>query len=245
MGAIEQLLEQVTSLTPLAVGIAALAGLVVGIAPSSYPLISVAAGFVAAQQAPEAGAAKAGGLWLSAAFVLGIVTVDSALGALFGFAGFGVMRVLAQVLAPTYALLAVALAVMGLALLRVIHVRMPVLNPNPKPVRGVMGSYLLGLPFGLSTCPACTPLMMPLVMVAAATGDPLTGATLMFVFGLARGVPVMLAGFATGLLKNMRSRRSLVLWVERVGGALTLAVALYFAYQAGVYAGWLPPFSRF
>lgn len=241
MGAIEQLLDQITTLTPLAIGVAALAGLVVGLAPSSYPLISVAAGFVAAQHAPEARVARAGGLWLSAAFVLGIVTVDTALGALFGFVGFGVMRVLAQILAPTYAVLAVALAVMGLALLRVIHVKIPVLSPNPKPARGVIGSYLLGLPFGLSTCPACTPLMLPLVMVAASTGDPLTGATLLFVFGLARGVPVLLAGFATGWLKAMRNRRSLVLWVERIAGGLAFVVALYFGYQAGSYAGWLPP----
>jgi cytochrome c-type biogenesis protein len=241
MGAIEQLLEQITSLTPLAIGIAALAGLVVGVAPSSYPLISVGAGFVAAQDAPEGGAAKAAGLWLSAAFVLGIVTVDAALGALFGFAGFGVMRVLAQILAPTYAILAVALAIMGLALLRVVHIRIPVLNPNPKPVRSVAGSYLLGLPFGLSTCPACTPLMLPLVMVAASTGDPVTGATLMLVFGLARGVPVMLAGFATGWLKAMRNHRALVVWVERVAGGLALVVALYFGYMAGSYAGWLSP----
>lgn len=238
---LEPLLQNVTDLTPLTIGLVALAGLVVGIAPSSFPLLSVAAGLAAGRGALDSSKRRIEGLWLSAAFALGIATVDALIGALFGLAGFAVMRVLASVLAIAYGLLGIVLVLTGLALLRVIHVVIPVLTPSTKPTRSFAGSYLLGLPFGLSTCPACTPLLLPVVAAAASTGDPIMGAALMFTFGVARGIPIVAAGAAAGTLARLRGTRGFIRWVERAGGALLLAAALYFFYQAAVYAGWLSP----
>jgi cytochrome c-type biogenesis protein len=236
---LEPLLQNVTALTPLTIALAALAGLVVGIAPSSFPLMSVAAGLAAGRGAADRAGRRVEGFWLSAGFALGIATVDAILGALFGLAGFAVLRVLTSFLAIAYGLLGVILAVTGLALLRVIHIAIPVLAPSPKPTRTFAGSYLLGLPFGLSTCPACTPLLLPVVVAAASTADPVLGAALMFTFGLARGIPVVAAGTAAGILAHLRRTRAFIRWAERAGGVLMLAAALYFLYQAAVYAGWL------
>ncbi len=161
--------------------------------------------------------------------------------ALFGLAGFAVLRVLANFLAVAYIVLGFVLVVTGLALLRIIHIVIPVLAPSPKAARSFVGSYLLGLPFGLSTCPACTPLLLPVVVAAASTADPVLGATLMFTFGLARGVPLVAAGTAAGSLAHLRRTRGFVRWAERAGGVLMLAAALYFFYQAALYAGWLSP----
>lgn len=241
MTALEPLLQDITALTPLAVALVALAGLVVGIAPSSFPLISIAAGLAAGRGTAEPSTQRTEGLWLSAGFALGIATVDAVLGALFGLAGFAVLRVLASYLALTYALLALLLTAAGLALLRIIHIVVPVLTPSPKPTRSFAGSYLLGLPFGLSTCPACTPLLLPVVAAAASTADPVMGAVLMFTFGLARGIPIVVAGTAAGAFAHLRQTRRFILWVERAGGVLMLLAALYFFYQAAVYAGWLSP----
>ena len=239
---LEPLLQEITALTPVAVALVALAGLVVGIAPSSFPLISVAAGLAAGQGAAASDKQRRiEGLWLSAGFALCIATVDAVLGALFGLAGFAVLRVLVSYLAIAYALLAVILTVAGLALLRIIHIVVPVLTPSVKPTRSFLGSYLLGLPFGLSTCPACTPLLLPVVAGAAATADPLMGAVLMATFGLACGIPIVVAGTAAGSLAHLRHTRRFTQWAERAGGALMLAAALYFLYQAALYAGWLTP----
>jgi cytochrome c-type biogenesis protein len=238
---VEPLMWEITALTPYTVALAALAGLIVGIAPSSFPLISVAAGLATGQGAASSGARRSEGLWLSAGFVLGIVTVDALLGATFGFAGFAVLRVLASYLALTYLLLAAVLIVVGLALLRVIHVVIPTLAPSPKPTRGFIGSYLLGLPFGLSTCPACTPMLFPVVAAAAATASPLMGAVLMTTFGLARGVPIVVAATVAGSAAHFRQTRAFTLWAERIGAVLVFAAALYFLYQAALYAGWLRP----
>ncbi|RWI36106.1 cytochrome c biogenesis protein CcdA [Mesorhizobium sp.] len=238
---LEPLLQNVTALTPLAVALVALAGLAVGIAPSSFPLISVAAGLAAGQGVATSGNRRIAGLWLSLGFALGIATVDAVLGAMFGLAGFAVLRVLVGYLALAYAMLAVVLAITGLALLRIIHIIIPVVTPSAKPTQSFLGSYLLGLPFGLSTCPACTPLLLPVVAAAATTADPPMGAVLMATFGLARGIPIVVAGTAAGTLGHLRHTYRFTLWVERAGGALLLAAALYFFYQAAVYAGWLSP----
>lgn len=238
---LEPLLQEITALTPLAVALVALAGLVVGVAPSSFPLISVAAGLAAGQGATASSRQRIDGVWLSMGFALGIATVDALIGALFGLAGFAVLRVLASYLAVVYLVLALVLAVTGFALLRAIHIVLPVLRPTARPATSFLGSYLLGLPFGLSTCPACTPLLLPVVAAAASTADPLMGGILMATFGIARGIPIVLAGTVAGSLSHLRRTHGFILWAERVGGALLLAAAAYFSYQAAIYAGWLRP----
>lgn len=241
MNELEQLLQSISTLTPFAIALVALAGLLVGIAPSSFPLLSVAARLGAGQGAASVSQKRIQGLWLSAGFALGIATVDAVLGALFGLMGLAVLRVLVSFLGVAYALIAVALTVIGLALLRVIHIVIPALTPSAKPDRSFLGSYLLGLPFGLSTCPACTPLLLPVVGAAALSADPLLGAVLMFAFGLARGIPIVVVGTVAGTLAHLPHMRGFIRWVERVGGALMLAAAAYFFYQAAIYFGWVSP----
>jgi cytochrome c-type biogenesis protein len=241
MNDLRQLLETITELTPYAIALAALAGLIVGIAPSSFPLLSVAVSLGTGQGAANKDRRSILGLRLSAGFALGIATVDAIVGALFGLLGFAVMPVLVSFLGLAYALLAIILAIIGLALLRVIHIVIPMLSPSANSTRTILGAYLLGLPFGLSACPACTPLMLPVVGAAAMTADPLMGAMLMLAFGLARGIPIVFAGTIAGSLAHLRHTGTFTRSVERVGGVLVLAAAAYFLYQVAIYAGWLAP----
>jgi cytochrome c-type biogenesis protein len=240
MNELRQLLETITELTPYTMALVALAGLIVGIAPSSFPLLSVAAGLSTGRSRADTRSQHLYGLWLSAGFALGIMTVDTVLGALFGLLGLAVLRVLVSFLGLAYALLAIVLTIIGLALLRVIHVVIPMLSPSANSTKTFIGSYLPGLPFGLSACPACTPLMLPVVAAAALTADPLMGAALMLTFGFARGVPIVLVGTVAGSLAHLRHTGTFTRSVERVGGVLMLAAAAYFFYQAILYAGWLP-----
>src|SRR5918996_3287351 len=110
-------LQEISAASPAAFALVVLAGLLMGVAPSSLPLASVVAGFVAGQAgAADAAAARdvvgrtRGGL-LSAGFVLGMATVDAAIGGLFGFLGYAVIRILAGYLAVTNLLLAALLVV--------------------------------------------------------------------------------------------------------------------------------------
>jgi cytochrome c-type biogenesis protein len=236
-------LQDVSAHSAAAFGLVALAGLLVGVAPSSLPLVSVVIGSVAGREQPAAHAAPRHALRFAAGFALGIATVDAAVGALFGFLGFVVIQVLARSLALTNLLIAVVLALIGLALLR--RIRVPWINVAPRlqATPTLRGGYLLGIPFGLSTCPACTPLLLPVLGAAAATGDAALGAALMLTFGLARGAPLVLAGAATGVIKRARRLAPLIPLIERASGVLLLLAALYFLYQSAAFAGLVPPLT--
>jgi cytochrome c-type biogenesis protein len=76
-----------------------------------------------------------------------------------------------------------------------------------------------------------------------APGTPWLGGALLFLFGLARGVPLLVVGMAAEAIKGVPR---LTLWVpkiERASGVLLLIAALYFAYQSAVYAGLAPPLA--
>lgn len=242
MGDLLTQLNDLPAGSPLFFGIVLLAGLIMGVAPSSLPLISVVVGSVAGGGKP-AGAETGGrrGLVFATGFVLGIATIDALIGALFGFLGYALIRALAGSQALTNLGIGLLLVGMGLALLRVIHVPWLRFDARPRAVTSFAGAYALGLPFGLSTCPACTPMILPVLGAAAATGEPLLGAALMFAFGLARGLPLMLAGVAVGAVSHLRTVTLWIPRVERAGGILVLLAAAFFLHQSAAYAGLVPP----
>ena len=234
-------LDQISAISPLAFAVVAFAGLTMGGAPSSLPLFSVAVGYVAGQAEEQESTARAKGLLLAGGFVLGMATVDAAIGALFGFLGYAVIQTLASYLALTNLFLAALLVFLGLVLLRKVRIRLPVLRPEIRRLDSFTAAYALGIPFGLSSCPACTPMMLPILGAAAATGEPWLGAVLLFTFGLARGVPLLIAGVAAGTIKHVHRFATWVSTIERAGGLLLLVAALYFLYQSGAATGIFPP----
>lgn len=237
-------LDQTSATSPLAFALVAFAGLIMGVAPSSLPLYSVVIGYAGApaiRKEDSIGSDKSRGLRLSAGFVLGMATVDAALGALFGFLGEGVVRALSSYLALTNLFLAALLAVFGLALVRKIRIRIPVLRPTLRKADSFTAAYALGIPFGLSTCPACTPMILPILGAAAATGVPWLGALLLFIFGLMRGLPLLLVGTMAGMLTTVRRITPWIPTVEKTCGVLLFVAAYYFLYQGTVYLGLVPP----
>jgi cytochrome c-type biogenesis protein len=236
-------LQEISAASPAAFALVVLAGLVMGVAPSSVPLMSVVVGSVAGQSEARTPPGARRALLFSVGFVLGMATVDAAIGGLFGFLGYAVIAVLAGYQGVTNLVIAALLAVIGLALLRIIHIPWPRLRVAPRPVGSFGAAYALGVPLGLSTCPACTPMVLPILGAAAATGEPWLGAALLFTFGLARGVPLLAVGTATGTAKHVRRLVPVVPKLERAGGVLLLLAALYFVYQSAAFAGFVPPFQ--
>jgi len=235
-------LDQVSAASPLAFAIVALAGLMMGIAPSSLPLYSVVVGYAAGTPEGETQEPGRRGLVLALGFVLGMSTVDAAIGALFGYLGYAVIGFLTSYTALTNLFIALLLAVFGLALLRKIRIRFPVLKPALRRAESFQGAYALGIPFGLSTCPACTPMILPILGAAAATGTPWLGAILLFVFGISRGIPLLAVGTVVGSATKTQRFSALVPAFERISGILLLLAALYFLYESAAYAGYVTPF---
>jgi cytochrome c-type biogenesis protein len=152
-----------------------------------------------------------------------------------------VIIILARWLAVTNLVIAAILIVLGLALLRRVHIVLPVLRSQARRVDTMVAAYALGVPFGLTTCPACTPMVLPVLGAAAATGSPWTGGLLLFLFGIARGLPLVLVGTAAQAVSRVPRLTRWVPAIERAGGVVLLLAALFFLFQSTAFAGVAPP----
>lgn len=223
---ISRLNETFAQASAAALGLAALFGLVVAFAPSTYAMAPAVMGYVtnAEVDSPRRAAGLAG------AFVGGMVVVDMAVGAVFAVGGAAAMRFFTVRLPLWYAVITVILVAMGLFSLKIWRPSLPGFVPRLRNVTGPTGAFLTGIPFGLMACPSCTPLLLPVALGAAATGDPLYGAALMGAFALGRGVPLVVLGTATGATRTTASLSRWVPAVERTIGVLALLAAGWFAW---------------
>lgn len=231
----------IDGVTLSAIAVVALAGMIVGVAPGSYPLAAVAVGFTGGDGMHGIGADRARAFRLSLGYALGIAVVDAIIGAMFGLVGFLVLSALVAVMVYAYFGLSILLVVAALALLRVVHLRFRLLTATARSAVTFRDAFGLGLLFGLTTCPACTPLILPVLIGASTTGDVLMGGGLMFAFGLGRGVPILLAGTVAGVLARMTNVMHIAVWFDSAVGILLLGAALWLAFQGAIYAGWLAP----
>lgn len=100
-----------------------------------------------------------------------------------------------------------------------------------------MGAFAAGIPFGLLSCPSCTPMLLPVILGAVATGDPLYGGAILATFGLGRGLPLVAIGTSAGAARTARSLRPYVPVVEKTVGILLALGAAYFLWAFAITIG--------
>lgn len=220
---------------PAAFGIALLGGLVAGFGPCILPMIPAVFGYItgtvagADESVPQAAPLRA--LSLTAVFVVGMSLVFAVIGALAGFIGH------ALILGAWANYLAAAICVViALQLLEVISLPMDRLNallPVRRPERrGYAGAFLFGMLFGLVASPCATPILAAIATLAAASGNAARGAALLFVYGLGKGVPLLLIGVASGSLAFMRRFSKASVALAKIGGVGLLVAAAYLVWIA-------------
>lgn len=219
-----------------AFGVALLGGLVAGFGPCVLPMLPAVFGYVTGRVGMEherdASRLLVGrGLALSAVFVLGMSLLFAAIGAAAGLLGHALMLGSWA----TY-LVAVICAVLGLQMLGIIDLRLDRLNahlPTRRPEgRGFAGAFVLGMLFGLVASPCSTPILAAIATIAATTGSAATGAALLFVYGLGKGVPLLLLGVASGSLTFMRSLSRAASVLTKIGGVGLIGASAYLIWIA-------------
>lgn len=218
-----------------AVAVAFLGGIVAGFGPCVLPMLPAVFGYVTGtvgkEAQPPSGRTMVRGLLLSAVFVLGMSLVFSTIGAAAGFLGHAI-------LVGAWARYAVATVcvLIGLQMLGVIAIPVDRLNrwlPQRRPRRGgLVGALLFGMLFGVVATPCSTPILAAIATLAAASGSAARGAVLLFIYGLGKGVPLMLLGLASGSLAFMRSMSRYTSVLTKVGGAALIATAAYLVWLA-------------
>lgn len=213
-----------------ALALTLLAGLLVGLTPAAYLSGPAVLAYLTVGAKSHRGA-----LALRAvAYVLGAAVPMAALGFLLGAVGEVVIGRAAELAVAWYLLVAIVTGVSGLLLTGLVVAKVPAYLPVPRPVSSVRDAFLLGLPLGLAACPACTPMLFPIAAAATVSGGPVYGAELLFVFGIGRGVPILLAAASLESLRRLRLLLPMGLAAQRIAGWLLLATSLLYLVQVGL-----------
>jgi cytochrome c-type biogenesis protein len=199
---IPRILSELSYLAFLAVF---LGGVLTSLGPCNLSMVPVIMGYVAGQQELT----RTRGFWLSLFFTLGS--------------------------SVTFVLLGVAAATVGGLFLGAIRLNldfMSRLQPKQAPATGLVGAFGLGLIVGLAGSQCATPVLAAILNIVMGTGKIATGAFLLFGYALGRGVPVVLAGTFSGVVKALPALERWQRWMESAAGVVLIGVGLYFVWIA-------------
>jgi len=217
----------VSELSALAYLLVFLGGVLTSIGPCNLSMVPVIIGYVGGQQ----NLTKAKGFWLSTFFTLGSSLTFMLLGVVAATVG-GLFGTESKILHWFVALVCFAIGLSLLGALKVNFDFMARLQPKRVAVTGLIGAFLLGLVVGLAGSQCGTPVLVAILGIVMAKGKLAYGASLLFAYGLGRGVPVILAGTFTGVIKALPAMERWTGWMNRAAGVVLIAVGLYFVWIA-------------
>lgn len=203
-----------------------LAGIIAGIGPCNLSIMPVLMAYVGGS---EIGRQR--GFALSCFFVLGTAATFVLLGIVIASLGgiFGTSRSI------LYYIVAAVCILMGLNLTGVLKVNTNfgnrLLNKTMEQ-KGMGGSFLLGMIMGLVGSQCGTPILLVILSLAFASGHWIYGATLLFVYALGQGVPLILVGTFTALIARMESFARWNAILEKAAGIIIIIVGVYFLWLA-------------
>lgn len=164
-------------------------------------------------------------------FVLGMSAVMSILGILCALGG----KVFASFLGPYGILLLTSfILIMGLNLIGIIDINIPVLIkqfPQNKNNNIILYPLLIGAVFALAASPCSTPVLASIMAMASISSNVLFALCLLFAFSLGQGLIIIIAGFFTGLIKNLKSFAGFSAMFLQFCGWLLILSALYLYYK--------------
>lgn len=216
-------IEHVVAVYPvLAFGVVFLAGVISSASPCVLATLPLVVGFVGGHADGDRGKA----FRYSLAFILGLSLTFTAFGAAAGLLGtmFGTVGGWWHVAAGAVALL------MGGQMLGLYHMDLAIKSQFRPKQGGIVGSFLLGLFFGVVSSPCATPVLVTLLTFVATKGQVLYGTTLLFTYAVGHCLLMLVAGTFTGFVEAFAQNRgvaNLSNWSRKLsGGIISLAGAL-------------------
>jgi cytochrome c biogenesis protein CcdA len=204
-----------------------LAGVISSASPCVLATIPLVVGFV--------GGYADGDQWkafrYSLAFILGLSLTFTAFGAAAGLLGtfFGTLG------GWWYGGAGVVAIAMGLQMMGLYDISLPVSRQYRPKRGGVIGSFLLGLFFGVVSSPCATPALVVILTIVATRGEVLYGIALLFTYAVGHCLLMLLAGTCTGFVEAFARNRgaaNLSALTKRLGGAIITLVGAWFISQA-------------
>lgn len=203
-------------------------GVLTSIGPCNLATIPLIIGFVGGSREMT----RLRALTLSLSFAVGLAVTFMSLGILAALVG-GIIGVTSRI---WFYLVAGVCFLIGLHMLGVIRINLPTWFGGLREriaLKGIPGAFVLGLVSGLVASQCATPVLAAiLTYVMSVQGALLYGASLLFIYALGRGVPIVLAGTFTGLLRGMQALGKWSETIERASGVIVILVGLYFVWIA-------------
>lgn len=204
-----------------------LGGLITSLGPCNVATIPLIVGYVGGVR----GVSRRRAFVLSSFFALGLALTFMLLGITAAWVG----GLLGGTTRLWYYIVAAVCVVIGLQILGVLRLQLPGWLAGVREritLKGVPGALALGLVSGLVASQCATPVLAAILTYAMARGAMVYGATLLLVYALGRGVPVVLVGTFTGILKHIRGLNRWTSAMERGAGVIVIGVGLYFLWLA-------------
>ena len=220
-----------------------LMGLALNLTPCVYPMLSITVSLFGGQAGGERRFGRSFGM--ATAYVLGIVSMYTALGVVAAFSGamFGGWLQSPYVLIGIGVLfLLLALSMFGLYELQVPPALMNKLG-GAQQVTGTLGYYLSGLVVGVFAAPCIGPPIIALLAYVAARGEPWFSVAAFFVLALGLGFPYLILGAFSGLLSKMPKSGEWMIWIRKLFGVILIGFALHYILLAlwREQAAWVAP----
>lgn len=208
----------------LALPLAVVGGLVTGLNPCCLSLYPAAAATCCATRDQRLSHT----FWSATAFVLGVAIATTVLGVLAAVAG----RAMTSVGGWSRYVIAAVPLLMGMHLLG--WIRLPIGVPSRQQAArpGVAPAFLAGLLLSLVLVPCGTPLLASVLSYAAYKGSVPYGGTLLFLYGLGAGVPVLVVATTMGGVAARLDSNGWRLWVNRATGTALLGLGFYILWTS-------------
>lgn len=199
-------------------------GVVTSISPCILSMIPVLIGFIGGYGQTS----KLKGFTLSLTFVVGMSITFAALGLVASSLGL----VFGQIGSTWYYILSAIAIIMGLNLLGVLNFQFPQMQMVPPKMKGPLGAFVVGLLFGLVASPCATPVLAVILAFVATKGDIAYGSGLLFTYGMGHGLPLLVIGTFTAMVKEISKVQKYTHYVTQFSGALLVIIGLYLLYIA-------------
>ena len=217
----------------LALPLIFLAGLALNLTPCVYPLIPITVSFFSGQSAGSKGRS----VTLASFYVLGMALMYSSLGVAAALTG----KLLGSQMQNPVVLIgfAAAMVALGLSMFGLWEIRLPSGLTNRVSARaGYAGALVMGLLVGIVAAPCVGPAVVALLQVVGNLQDPVLGFAVFFTLALGLGVPYLVLGSSTALIRKLPRSGEWMNAVKHVFGLMMFWLALYYlapVMGSGIY----------
>ena len=212
-----------------------LTGLALNLTPCVYPMLSVTVALFTGGEKKTTGSS-----FLKAfAYVCGMASMYSTLGVIAALTGgfFGAF------IQNQWILLAISgvMLFMALSMFGLYEFQMPswlIEWVSGRKNTGFFGLFVSGLFVGIFAAPCIGPPIVALLTLVGQSGNPVSGFFVFFILALGLGLPYLLIGTFSDLIKKLPRSGAWLIWVKKIFGVILLSFTLFY-FSLALYPDFL------